>query len=111
MNNYNLVFLRIFVSSCQLFKTTFVRSLELHVFITVEDGDFLLLLFIMIICNVSLHMTILWKKAPAEEEEELESCSQGFGWSPKWWLVWGMFPPNGCSSQTDCSRKCRPITI
>ena len=70
--NYNLVFLRIFVSSCQLFKTTFVRSLELHVFITVEDGVFLLLLFIMIICNVSLHMTILWEKAPAEEEEELE---------------------------------------
>ena len=72
MNNYNLVFLRIFVSSCQLFKTTFVRSLELHVFITVEDGVFLLLLYIMIICNVSMHMTtcILWKKAAAEEEEE-----------------------------------------
>ena len=84
MNNYNLVFLRIFVSSCQLFKTTFVRSLKLHVFITVEDGVFLLLLYIMIICNVSMHMTtcILWKRLQQRKEKRLQS-SQRFGWSPK----------------------------
>ena len=50
------------------------------------------------------------KRLQQRKKKRLQS-PQGFGWSPKWWLVWGMFPPNGCSSQTDCSRKCRPITI
>ena len=50
------------------------------------------------------------KRLQQRKKKRLQS-PKGFGWSPKWWLVWGMFPPNGCSSQTDCSRKCRPITI
>lgn len=56
------------------------------------------------------HLHITDKRLQQRKKKRLQS-PQRFGWSLKWWLVWGMFPPNGCSSQTDCSRKCRPITI